>query len=92
VLVTKISSHVHFLTFARIECIFRLTFIVKDKTRVCNSHKSKERGSLSLQKKGAHESKCVQSKESVHSLELCARFDKSKLLVWRDLVQSFHTP
>jgi len=29
--VTKISSHVHFLTFARIEYIFRLTFIVKIK-------------------------------------------------------------
>ncbi len=54
-LVTKISLHVHFLTFARIECIFRLMFIVKAKKRM---HKfviliraKRERKSLSLYKK-----------------------------------------
>jgi hypothetical protein len=67
VLVTKISLHVHFLTFAKIESIFRLMFTVKDKKRMHNfvvliRAKQKEFESL---KKGAHERKRVQSKKKM---------------------------
>jgi hypothetical protein len=69
VLVTKITSHVHLLTFARFECISKLVFIVKDKQRM---HKfvnliraKREKREFECVKKEAHERKCVQSKESV---------------------------
>lgn len=69
VLVTKITSHVHFLTFARFECVFKLVFIVKDKQRMhkfVNLIRAKiEKREFECVKKGAHERKCVQSKESV---------------------------